>query len=164
MQPETSSKGVSNLKLRLRRYSARQSRRYKTSSSGTSTSHRLPFRITSCFLLRFNIISPFCRSSCTQISGIACNECLPAKKEFINDKGLESRCRYKIPQNFDKMGFGVYDVSIKSKEASNMITLQKLAEQYLLACKYQKNLDPKTIKAYRIEVYPVSRTILKFRG
>lgn len=33
-----------------------------------------------------------------------------------------------------------------------MINLQKLAEQYLVACKYQKGLDAKTIKAYRIDL------------
>lgn len=53
--------------------------------------------------------------------------------------------------NFDKMGFSVYDVSIMSKEASNMTNLQKWVEQYLTACKYQKGLDTKTIKAYRID-------------
>ncbi len=45
-----------------------------------------------------------------------------------------------------------YDVFIKSKEASKMIDLQKWAEQYLLICKYQKGLDTKTIKAYRIDI------------
>lgn len=50
------------------------------------------------------------------------------------------------------MDFGVYDVSITSKEASDMSNLQKWAEQYLLACKYQKGLDAKTIKAYRIDL------------
>ena len=33
-----------------------------------------------------------------------------------------------------------------------MINLQKWAEQYLVACKYQKGLDPKTIKAYQIDL------------
>ena len=33
-----------------------------------------------------------------------------------------------------------------------MIDLQEWAEQYLLVCKYQKGLDTKSIKAYRIEI------------
>lgn len=33
-----------------------------------------------------------------------------------------------------------------------MINLQKLAEQYLATCKYQRGLDEKTIKAYRIDL------------
>ena len=33
-----------------------------------------------------------------------------------------------------------------------MIDLQKWAEQYLLVCKYQKGLDTKSIKAYRIDI------------
>ena len=33
-----------------------------------------------------------------------------------------------------------------------MTNLQKWAEQYLVACKYQKGLDAKTIKAYRIDL------------
>ena len=53
---------------------------------------------------------------------------------------------------FDKIRSFVYDIFIKSKEASKMIDLQKWAEQYLLICKYQKGLDTKTIKAYRIDI------------
>ena len=33
-----------------------------------------------------------------------------------------------------------------------MTNLQKWAEQYLTACKYQEGLDSKTIKAYRIDL------------
>ena len=33
-----------------------------------------------------------------------------------------------------------------------MTNLQKWVEQYLTACKYQKALDTKTIKAYRIDL------------
>ena len=33
-----------------------------------------------------------------------------------------------------------------------MTNLQKWTEQYLVACKYQKGLDAKTIKAYRIDL------------
>ena len=33
-----------------------------------------------------------------------------------------------------------------------MIDLQEWAEQYLLVCKYQKGLDTKSIKAYRIDI------------
>lgn len=66
----------------------------------------------------------------------------------------EKQATYRIPQylNFDKIGCSVYDVSIMSEEASNMINLQKWVEQYLTACKYQKGLDAKTIKAYGIDL------------
>jgi len=63
---------------------------------------------------------------------------------------VESRRKYKAAQNFDKTGFGVYDVSIKSKEASNMMNLQKWADQYLIACKYQKGLDSKTSRPIKL--------------
>lgn len=33
-----------------------------------------------------------------------------------------------------------------------MTNLKKWTEQYLVACKYQKGLDAKTIKAYRIDL------------
>lgn len=33
-----------------------------------------------------------------------------------------------------------------------MMNLQKWADQYLVACKYQKGLDSKTIKAYQIDL------------
>jgi len=34
---------------------------------------------------------------------------------------VELSCRCKTDQNFDKTGFGVYDISIKNKEAPNMM-------------------------------------------
>ena len=53
---------------------------------------------------------------------------------------------------FDKVDLYTYDVSITHKEAFQMQDLQDWISQYLLACKCQKNLDLKTVKAYRIDL------------
>ena len=53
---------------------------------------------------------------------------------------------------FDKPGLYIYDVSITHKEASEMHDLQNWISKYLVDCKYQKGLDPKTLKAYRIDL------------
>ena len=53
---------------------------------------------------------------------------------------------------FDKTDLYTYDVSITYKEASKMQDLQNWISRYLVDCKYQKGLDPKTLKAYRIDL------------
>lgn len=40
-----------------------------------------------------------------------------------------------------------------------MQDLQDWTSRYLLDCKYQKNLDPKTLKAYRIDLEQFSALI-----
>lgn len=40
-----------------------------------------------------------------------------------------------------------------------MQNLQNWISQYLLDCRYQKNLDPKTLKAYRIDLEQFSTLI-----
>lgn len=60
---------------------------------------------------------------------------------------------------FDKTGLRTYDVSITHKEASQMQDLQDWISRYLLDCKYQKDLDSKTLKAYRIDLEQFSALI-----
>ena len=62
---------------------------------------------------------------------------------------------------FDKLGLYAYDVSIKYKEASKMQDLQNWISRYLVECKYQKDLDPKTLKAYRIDLEQFSTLIAR---
>lgn len=57
-----------------------------------------------------------------------------------------------VKQIFDKTGLYMYDISITHKEAPQMQDLQDWISQYLLDCKYQKDLDLKTLKAYRIDL------------
>ena len=64
-----------------------------------------------------------------------------------------------MQQRFDKTGLYAYDVSITHKEASKMQGLQDWISRYLLDCKYQKGLDSKTLKAYRIDLEQFSALI-----
>lgn len=58
---------------------------------------------------------------------------------------------FAVWEKFDKPGLCTYDVSITYKEASNVQDLQNWISRYLVDCKCQKELDPKTLTAYRID-------------
>lgn len=64
-----------------------------------------------------------------------------------------------VRQKFDKIGLCTYDVSLTHKEASQMQDPQDWISRYLLDRKYQKDLDLKTLKTYRIDIKQFSALI-----